>query len=163
MREEPEIFDDRYLSPYPIDLNCLFPQENDAGTMAMQPQMAPLSFDFQHQADQAAASAFSQPVTYQQRHARIESVVSGNSIHGHSMPVLSRQENTPSGVMMNGGPALDGMYGAPDIRSYAPDMGSAYIDPELSSGQMQGVVAAQSESPACRFCGKQCRDIRYGR
>lgn len=166
MREEREIVDTRYISPYPTDLNRLFPQEDDAGNMAMQPQMTPLNFDFQHQADQAAPSTFSQPLIQQQSFAQIEGMVSGSSIYDQSMHVVSQQEETSRGVMRDGNPALVGLYGDPDSRSYAQDMGSAHFDPELSSDQMQGAVAAQSESFACFVCEKQYRNIptlRYGR
>lgn len=149
MQEEREIVDDRYISPYPTRLNRLLPQENYAGTMAMHPQMSPLNFDFQRQADQVAVSAFLQPLIQQQSFAQIEGMVSGSSIYGQSMHVLSRQENTPSGVMMEGGPALDGMYGAPDIRSYARDMGSANFNPELLRDQMESVPSAPSSLFAC--------------
>lgn len=147
MREEREIVDTRYISLYPTDLNRLIPREDDAGNMAMQPQMSPLNFDFQDHGDQA--SAISQPLIQQQSLAQFERMVSGSSVNEQGMQVLSRQEDAPPGVMMDVNPALDGMYGAPGIRSYVRNMASAHLVPELLSDETQSVASAPSDLLAC--------------
>lgn len=166
VREERSFLGTRCMSSNSADPERLLLQENVAGVMDMQAQNSPLNFDFQHQANQATASANLWPLIQQQNDARIERKVSDTSICDQSMHVLTRQEETPRDVTMEGIPALDGMYGAPDSRSYVQGMVSPRSDPGLSSDQMQVPPYTPSESPACSRCDYQYRNeagLRYVR
>lgn len=155
VREERGLADTRYIDPNSLDQNRFSFQENESGNMAIQAPSSSSNFGFQNQAIQATASSISWPHIQQQGYARNERMVFGSSSYRQSMQVVSRQDETPDDAMADGNPALVGMYGHPDSRSYARDMVSPNLDPQLLSDQMQGVVSAPSESLVCSFCQKR--------
>ena len=164
MREERVLVDTRRMNPNSPDSNRLFFRENETRNMAIQAPSSSFNFNFQNQAMQVSASSVSRPEIQQQSHARNERMAFGSPSYHQSMQIVSQLGETPYDAMMDGNPALVGMYGAPDSRSYARDMVSPNLDPELLSDQIQGVVSALSESLVCYVCQKVYRDkptLRY--
>ena len=164
MRDERVLVDTRRMNPNSPDSNRLFFRENETRNMAIQAPSSSFNFNFQNQAMQVSASSVSRPEIQQQSHARNERMAFGSPSYHQSMQIVSQLGETPYNAMMDGNPALVGMYGAPNSRSYARDMVSPNLDPELSSDQIQGVVSALSESLVCYVCQKVYRDkptLRY--
>ena len=164
MREERVLVDTRRMNPNSPDSNRLFFRENETRNMAIQAPSSSFNFNFQNQAMQVSASSVSRPEIQQQSHARNERMAFGSPSYHQSMQIVSQLGETPYDAMMDGNPALVGMYGAPDSRSYARDMVSRNLGPELLSDQIQGVVSALSESLVCYVCQKEYRDkptLRY--
>ena len=154
MWEERGFVDTRPMSFNSTDLARVFPQENQAEDVVIQAQYPPLDCNNQTYTIEATEFATSWPQIQQQSLAQTERTITGSSMYDQSMQALSRQDDTPCGVMTDGNPALVGMYGAPDSGSYVRGIPSAHLDPELSSGQMQDVTPASSESLACSSCDK---------
>lgn len=166
MREERVLVDTRHMEPNSPDSNHWSFRENETRNMAIQAPSSSLNFDSQNQAIQVSAPSVSWQEIQQQSHARNERMVFGSSSYHQSMQIVSRQDETPYDAMPDGNPALDGMYGAPYSRSYARDMVSPNLGPELLSDQIQGVVSAPSASLVCSVCKKGYRDkktLRYVR
>lgn len=164
MREERVLVDTRHTNPNSPDPNRLLFREDETRNMAIQAPSSSFNFDSQNQAMQVSVSSVLRPEIQQQSHVRNERMAFGSSSYHQSMQIVSELGGIPYDAMMDGNPALVGMYGAPDSRSYARDMVSPNLDPELLSDQIQGVVSALSESLVCCVCQKGYRNkptLRY--